>query len=241
MIQRKHPTIMHFNWTGIIPVLRKQNIDFVVIEMEHNYFDWRDLEGLLRMCDMVGLSVVVRVPELSYQAISKVLDLGADGIIIPRIESLEQLERVIEYTRLPPIGKKGVGGYDFSRKRYSESLESYNTDKMIFIQIESPAGIAELDKMLATKEVAGVIVGPMDLSVSMGIQRQFNHPKMIEAIREVIRISNKHQTSCGMFMGDKEQIQFWCNEGMNIVWSGVDIGFFQSGYNQWCSMIDNIE
>ncbi|MDF2724454.1 MAG: HpcH/HpaI aldolase, partial [Paenibacillus sp.] len=199
------------------------------------------MEGLLRMCNMVGLTAVVRVPDIGYSHISKVLDLGADGVLIPRIETLAQLEKVIEYTRLPPVGKKGVGGHDFSRKPLMETLANYNTSKMIFAQIESPQGIAELDSMLATKEVAGVIVGPSDLSVSMGIPMQTQDPRFIEAVQEVIRICNKHQVSSGMFMGGKENTEFWLGQGMNIVWSGSDFGFFQAGYSQWVTMIDGIK
>lgn len=234
-------TITHFNWNGIIPAFRKRNIDYVIIETEHNFFDWRDLEGLLRMCNMVELTAIVRVTDIVYHQISRVLDLGADGLLIPRIESLEQLERVIEFTRLPPKGKKGVGGYDFTRKPLQQKLAEYNEEKMIITQIESPLGIAQLDRMLETKEVAAVIVGPTDLSVSMGIPMQFKDPKFVEAVKEVIRICHQYKVSCGMNMGGKADMQYWCDQGMNVIWSGGDFGFFQSGYQQWCDVVESIE
>jgi len=236
----KGTTIMHFSWTGIVPAMRKEDIDFVIIEMEHNFFDWRDMEGLLRMCDMVGLPSIVRVPEIRYQQVSKVMDLGANGILIPRVETLEQLEQVIEFSRLPPVGKKGIGGYDFG-SRYAKSVETYNTDKMIFVQMESPAGISNLEKMLQTKEVAGVIVGPNDLAASLGVPYQFDAPELTEAIKEVIRICDQYQTSCGMFMPGMEGTQFWCDQGMNIIWSGSDFGFLMDGFKAWVNKMNNLK
>lgn len=233
--------ISHFSWTGIIPSLKKRDIDFIIIELEHNFFDWRDIEALLRICDMVGLTALVRVTEIAYHQISKVLDLGASGILIPRIESIAQLEQVIDMVRLPPRGRKGVGGYDFAVQDLNNKLAAYNTEKMILVQVENPIAISQLELMLETKEVAGVIVGPYDLSVSLQIPGQFHNPRFKEAVIEVVRICDKHAVSCGMFMGGREDIQYWRGQGMNIIWSGSDYGFFMSGYNKLCDVIDSIE
>lgn len=242
--QRKRvvgPTLTQFSMPWIAPILRKRNIDYVLVELEHHAFDWRELEAFLRSCNDVDLTAIVRVTDIAYEQISKVLDLGADGVLIPRLESLAQLQRVIEIVRLPPRGKKGVGGRDFTRKPLLEKLADYNQEKMILAQIESPAGIAELDGMLETKEVSAAIVGPCDLSVAMGIPLQYEDSRFKAAIREVIRICDKHRVSCGMNMSGREHIQYWCGQGMNVIWSGSDVGFFTSGYNQWCSMMESIE
>lgn len=234
-------TITNFHWTGIIPAFRKRNIDFVLFDLEHQAFDWTDVEAMLHMCNMVDLTAFVRVTDIAYHQISKVLDLGADGLLIPRLESVEQLEQVIEMVRLPPRGKKGVGGYDFGRAPLQDTLAQYNTTKMIWAQIESPAGISQLDAMLQTREVSGVIVGPTDLSVAMGIPMQFTEPAFIEAVKEVIQICDHHQISCGKFMDGNDDMTYWCREGMNVIWSGSDVGFLTSGFNRWCDMVEEIE
>ena len=143
--------------------------------------------------------------------------------------------------RLPPKGKKGVGGYDFSRGPLQETLAHYNKKKMIWAQIESPAGISQLDAMLQTGEVAGVIVGPTDLSVSMGIPMQFTEPSFVKAVKEVVQICDRHQISCGKFMGGEEDITYWCREGMNMIWSGSDFGFFKTGFNDWFNRVESID
>jgi 2-dehydro-3-deoxyglucarate aldolase/4-hydroxy-2-oxoheptanedioate aldolase len=234
-------TITHFSWTGVIPLLKKRSIDFVIIEMEHNFFDWRDMEGLLRMSNMVGLTAFVRITELAYHQVSKVLDLGASGIIIPRIESVAELELAVDMMRLPPKGRKGVGGYDFSNDDLLHKLANYNTEKMIIIQMENPTAITNLGAMLAMKEVAGVIVGPYDLSVSMGIPGQFQNPQFIQAVNEVVQICDQHQVSCGMFMGGSEDMQYWRERGMNIIWSGSDIDFYLKGYHALCDIVERID
>jgi 2-keto-3-deoxy-L-rhamnonate aldolase RhmA len=233
--------ISNMTWTGIIPMLKKRNLDLVIFELEHNHYSWGELEALIRTSNMIGLSSIVRVTDIAYHQISKVLDLGAHGVLIPRIETLAQLEQVIDMMRLPPRGRKGVGGYDFAVDDLVDKLANYNQEKIILIQIESPRGIEELDRMLCTNEVAGVIVGPYDMSMSLGIPGQFDHLSFKQSVQEVIRICEKHKMSCGMFMGGEVDIRFWRSQGMNIIWSGSDLGFFSNGYNSLCDIIDKVD
>ncbi|MBP1991399.1 HpcH/HpaI aldolase family protein [Paenibacillus eucommiae] len=228
-------------WPGIIPILKKGPIDFVVFEMEHNHFDWAELEAHLRTAHMLDVASLVRVTDIFYYQISKALDLGASGILIPRIESFQQLEQVISMMRLPPRGRKGVGGYDFAVDDLIEKLSAYNDEKLLLIQVETPKVLADLDQMLETGEVAGVIVGPYDLSVSLGIPGQFEHPQFMEIVNEVIRICDAHSISCGMYMEGEERIRYWRNKGMNVIWSGSDMGFFAAGYNQLCHIIELLD
>ncbi|MBP1996679.1 HpcH/HpaI aldolase family protein [Paenibacillus eucommiae] len=234
-------TISHFSWTGVVPLLKKRNIDFVIIELEHNFFDWRDMEGLLRTSNTVALTAFVRITELAYNQVSKVLDLGANGIIIPRIETVAELERAVDMMRLPPRGRKGVGGYDFSGDDLLNKLANYNMEKMIIIQMENPTAIANLGAMLDMKEVAGVIVGPYDLSVSMEIPGQLQHPRFIQAVNDVIEICGKYQVSCGMYMGSSADMKYWRERGMNIIWSGSDIDFYVKGYHALCDTVEQMD
>lgn len=233
--------VAQLTWTGMIPILKQRSLDLVLFEMEHSHYEWRELERLLVQCKQHELPAIIRVTDIAYHQLSLFLDLGATGLLIPRVERLEQVERVIEMIRLPPVGQKGVGGYDFSVDDLAAKLANYNREKLLFIQMERVQGISELDAMLATGEVAGVIVGPYDLSVSLGIPGQFDDPRFDEAVQEVIRISAARHISCGMYMGGEANIRHWRNQGMNIIWSGSDTGFFSSGYHQFCNMVDRIE
>lgn len=233
--------ITTITWSGILPILKKRALDLVVFELEHNHFDWSDLEVHLRTANMIGLASVVRVTDIAYHQISRVLDLGSGGVLIPRLETREQLERVIEMVRLPPKGRKGVGGYDFAVDDLPGKLAGYNQEKMIIAQIESPRGVESLDAMLDTDEVAGVLVGPYDLSTSLGIPGRFDHPEFRREVQEVIRICQRHAVSCGMFMESVDDIRHWRSAGMNIIWSGSDLGFFSRGYHALCDMVDSVE
>ncbi|RAV22446.1 HpcH/HpaI aldolase family protein [Paenibacillus contaminans] len=228
-------------WTGIVPLLAKRKLDFAIFELEHNHYDWSELEALLRTANMTGLTAFVRVTDIAYHQVSKVLDLGADGVLIPRIERLEQLEQVIDMVRLPPRGKKGVGGYDFAVDDLQEKIARYNKEKQILIQVESPQAAESLDKMLETGEVAGAIVGPYDMSVSLGIPGQFDHPRFRETVMDIIRICDRHRVSCGMFMGGEADMRHWRAQGMNIIWSGSDLGCLLDGYNRLCDMVDKVD
>lgn len=233
--------ISGMTWPGIVTMLKKRSLDLIVFEMEHNHYDWGDLEGLLRAANMTGIDAVVRVTDIVYHQVSRVLDLGANGVLLPRIETPEQLEQAIGMVRLPPRGRKGVGGYDFAVDDLADKLARYNAEKMIIAQIESPAGIAHLDSMLATGEVAGAIVGPYDLSMSLGIPGRFDHPEFHRHVREVIAICTRRGISCGMYMNTPEDIRYWRGQGMNIIWSGSDLGFFAQGYHVLADVVDSLD
>jgi 2-keto-3-deoxy-L-rhamnonate aldolase RhmA len=233
--------ITSIQWPGIIPILKKRNIDFAVFEMEHNHFDWSELEALLRTSTMTGLTSLVRVTDILYYQISKALDLGANGILIPRIENYQQLEQVIDMIRIYPKGRKGVGGYDFAVDDLMDKLKNYNHEKLLLIQVETPKVLVDLDQMLKTGEVSGVIVGPYDLSVSLEIPGQFEHPRFLEVVNEVISICKLNEISCGMFLEGENRIRYWRDKGMNIIWSGTDMGFFSEGYNRLCDTLESID
>jgi 2-keto-3-deoxy-L-rhamnonate aldolase RhmA len=229
------------NWPGIMPILARRELDLIIFELEHSRYSWSELEALIRASLNEGLPSIVRVVDITYEQISKSLDMGARGILIPRIESFEQLEQVVDMMRLPPKGRKGVGGYDFAVDDLQQKLANYNVEKLLFIQVENPTVVKQLDRMLKLNEIVGVIVGPYDLSVSLGIPGQFDHPLFERTVEEVYRICDHNGISCGMFMQNEATIRKWRAKGMNILWTGTDLAFFIDGYNRICDVVDSID
>jgi 2-dehydro-3-deoxyglucarate aldolase/4-hydroxy-2-oxoheptanedioate aldolase len=234
-------TLEQFSWPWIVADLKRAGLDYILIDLEHGAFDWREIEGVLRMCDTAGLTSIVRVTEHVYHQISRCLDLGADGIVLPRTHCRQQLERAIEMMRLPPKGIKGVGGYDFSTSPVAERLRMYDNEKLVIVQIESVRGVSELDDMLDTGEVAGVIVGPLDLSVSAGVPGEYNHPDVVAEIEKVVDVCDRHRVSCGMYMMEGlNDARRWCGRGMNIIWTGSDVGLLLDGVRRLRAEVDGL-
>ena len=231
----------YIGWTGILRTMKNDVLDFLLFDLEHGHFGMETTENMIRTCNMLNLPAIVRVADTEYHLISKVLDFGADGILIPRVETVEQAKKAINSIRFPPIGKKGCGG--FSLLTGENAFERFNKEKIIFLQIESPIGVDNLSDMLdmGKGEVSGVIIGPTDLSISMGIPLEYKNSKLISMVRRMIGICKNHSLSCGIFCYGEEDVKFWRKEGMNIIWSGSDIGYFSKAYNEFCDFIRKLD
>lgn len=215
--------LCHIGFTGLPALYKNNGLDFIIMDLEHGSFYPENIGDFTQMCHMNELPVIVRVQDCEYHCISKPLDMGADGVLIPRTESFEQVETAISSMRFYPYGKKGVGGRALLRP--GEEIYDFNKNRLLFLQIESTKGVNLLDEMLERygEQVAGIIIGPCDMAVSMGCGLDVNADPMINNITKTIAICKKHGKSCGIFMDDDNVAERWHKEGMNIYWVGTEL------------------
>jgi len=203
-------------------------VDYMLFDAEHGNFNPENAVDMLQMCRAVDLPTIMRVQDCEYHCISKCIDQGCDGILLPRTETLEQVALAVASMRFFPIGRKGVGGRACLR---GETAEQFNQNRLIFIQIESPLGVESLDTILTRygHEIAGIIIGPSDLSIMCGCPLQYDAEPVVACIRKTIAVSQTHGKSVGMFMGDMDIAKHWYKEGMNIFWTGSETECMQLG------------
>lgn len=215
--------LCHIGFTGLPALYKANGLDFIIMDLEHGSFYPENIGDFTQMCHVNELPVIARVQDCEYHCISKPLDMGADGVLIPRTESFEQVETAISSMRFYPYGKKGVGGRALLRK--GEDIYDFNKNRLLFLQIESTKGVDLLDEMLERygEQVAGIIIGPCDMAVSMGCGLDVNADPMIDNITRTIAICKKHGKSCGIFMDDDNVAERWHKEGMNIYWVGTEL------------------
>lgn len=222
--EKIYSTVLGEVKSTVLPEIYKSTgIDFFVLDMEHGPFSPENSSDLIQKCNSVELPVIVRVQDCEYYCISKPLDRGADGIMIPNVKSMEQVEKAIQCMRLAPVGGKGYGGRAQLRK--GEILEDFNKNRLLFLQIESRIGTDNLDEMLTRygDEIAGVIIGPYDMAVFLGCGLDIHAEAMTENIGRTITICKKHSKSIGMWMENDAIAEKWFRAGMNIFWYGTDI------------------
>lgn len=200
-------------------------VDCMLIDTEHSPVGIETLRHTLAACRSADLPSIVRVPDAFYAFISKTLDAGADGIMVPRVETLSQVGIAVSSSKFPPVGKKGCGGPGIFRS--GESVSDFNRNRVLFIQIESPGGIDLLPEMLGRygEHIDGVIVGPADLSIALGIPLELENPLLESEIRRLIRVCRQYEKSCGMYLSDLGAAARWEREGMNVLWTS-DAGQF---------------
>ncbi len=199
----------------------KSGVDSAIVDMEHGAFCPENIGPFAQACNKVGFPLIARIQDCEYHCISKAVDQGCDGILVPRVERIEQMELAIASMRFHPVGRKGVGGPACLR---GESVAEFNQNRLIFMQVESPKGVEVLDEILTKygHEIAGVIIGPSDLSIMSGCPLQYDAEPVLQCIRKTIAICQAHEKSIGMFMNNMAEAKKWYGEGMNIFWNGSE-------------------
>ena len=162
-------------------------LDFILMDAEHGRFDTQNVIPMLHTCRMLGMPSFVRVQDSQYHLIAKAIDMGADGVMIPRVETLEQLRTVVDAVWFGPIGRKGAGGY--GQFRAGEDFPTFQKSRFVMIQIESQKGVDNLESMLSQYGdfLSAVIIGPNDheFQERSGASR---HPKDIRHLPQARKI-----------------------------------------------------
>ena len=232
--------ITFFDEPMLIERMNRDNLDYLVFDSEHGRFNAESLRIHLYMCRTLDIPSIVRVQDNEYHLISKAIDMGADGIMLPRTETLEQINQAISSIFFHPIGRKGYGGY--TQLRSGEQIDDYMGGRFFMPQIESPKGIENLPSMLAEygKHISGVVVGPYDLSLMVGTPREIFSAEMVAAISRVFGICKEYGKSAGIYCDNANDAASFIKMGANIIWLASDLDFFQDGYNRAFDALKNI-
>ena len=195
--KKKEKIIGAFFTTGtqvVAEVLGGVGFDFIVIDAEHCRYDLSDVELYIRAAESRGLTPFVRVVDCSRGNILKMLDLGAMGLFLPVIKTADEVKDALKLAKYPPVGERGLGhghkaGYGVdpiaNTGRPEDYLEWANANTLIIPQCETAEAVENIYDILSLEGVAGIFIGPFDLSISMGIPCQFDNPKFLAAVRRV--------------------------------------------------------
>ncbi len=210
----------------------KIGLDFVFIDTEHASVDSEKLSWMCYAYGAYGLAPVVRIPAPDPYAATKVLDGGACGILAPYIETAEQVKLLAGAVKMKPVkGRKlqrKLNGEEEFEPVLDEYINNANKDNILLINIESCAGMEALDDILKVPGLDIVVIGPHDLSCSLGIPEQYDHPLFEKSVREILGKCREHAVGAGIhFMGSIEKEIAWANEaGLNFVIHSSDMTSF---------------
>ncbi len=204
-------------------------LDWTFIDTEHGCFDLETVQDLVRTALLTTLTPIVRVADLQYSLVARALDMGAEGIIFPRVESPELLERAVSWTKFPTRGVRGFGlaapQVGYKSHTFQEIIDHLNQNVLVVLQVETQRALEGCDELLSVAGVDIVMVGPADLSISLGVPGQFDHPKMIEAILRVIECCGRHGVHPGIQCRMLPMAKSWKQRGMRFIGCGNDIAF----------------
>ncbi len=222
-------TLNHFS---IAEILADSGFDWLCIDMEHSVTDYYEAQQLIMTIQSKGLKAYVRVGENNDRIIKRVLDAGADGIIVPMVNNEDEAKKAINSVKYPPHGKRGVG---LSRAQdYGFGFENYKNNKAkkikLIVQIEHIDAINNLDDILSLKEIDGTFIGPYDLSGSMGKPGNYNDDDVIQVLKKYESTVKKYDKLVGFHVikPDHQEVLKKIQKGYNFIGFSLDTLFLGS-------------
>lgn len=213
-------------------ILSNCGYDCVILDNEHGLFDFKTLSDQSCAARKLGLTPIVRIPDpLSYTEIAKTLDGGAQGIMYPRIETAEQVRQIIQLSKYPPMGRRGNAQgrafLDWKSGNSVDVMREHNEETLVVIQIETKEAMENLDEILAVPGVDIALVGPNDLSISLGVPGELNGTVVRAAITRVIERCRVHGVVASIHMNDAQTAAAWGAAGMQLVSVQSEAGILQ--------------
>jgi len=216
--------------TGVAEILANSGFDWLVVDLEHTTISLEQAGELIRTIELVGVPSLVRLTSNDSNQIKRVLDAGAHGIVVPMVNTADDAINAVAATRYPPTGKRGVGlaraqGYGASFQSYMSWQSEENGGPVVVVQIEHIEAVTNLKEILSIEGVDAFIIGPYDLSCSMGIPGEFEDIKFIETINYIRDTGIKLGISAGIHVvePDLKLLEKSITEGYNFVAFSVDI------------------
>jgi 2-keto-3-deoxy-L-rhamnonate aldolase RhmA len=207
-------------------MMKAAGFDFIFVDTEHGPFSFETVANVVRGAKSVGLSCFVRVTDPEYHLIARTLDAGAQGLLIPRVETRPTVDKIVSAAKYPPVGERGYGPRtivtDFEPMSVKDFTAEQNEDTMIILQIEKKDAIQDIEDLVSVKGVDAALIGPNDLSISMGVPGEYENPIMVDAIQRVVTACEKHGVASGTHVRDLKNLLFWKNKGMRLLTYSTD-------------------
>jgi 2-keto-3-deoxy-L-rhamnonate aldolase RhmA len=218
----------------IAKIGRTCGYDWLFIDMEHGTFD---LDTAAQICVAAldaGIAPIVRVPGKEHHHAARILDGGAQGVVVPHVDTPEEAARVVAHCKYPPVGHRSVAGpapqLSYRTLPIGEATRLQNGENLVVVMLESPTAIANADTIAAVPGVDVLLIGTSDLCAEMGMHGQFASPQVVQAYETVIAACRRHGKHPGMGgVYDPALMQQYVGLGMRFILSGSDLSFLMAG------------
>ena len=230
---------------SITETFARAGFDFIAIDMEHSTISIEQAQRIIASSQSEGVPCLPRPVSHSNDYFKPLLESGADGLLVQMVNTPEEIEAIISHLKYPPIGNRSYGvnrahayGFDFD-----EYIKNWNETSSFIIQVESIAAVNNIDKLLAFDEIDGVMVGPYDISGSLGVPGQTNHPSVIEASKKVIEACERFGKSCGTQVADVDEhnVQALFELGYTYAILGSDLFVLWKWAEQMRELMDELK
>ncbi|MGZ0170958.1 MAG: HpcH/HpaI aldolase family protein [Planctomycetales bacterium] len=225
--------MFEFHSAGVARVAAAAGAEFAIFDMEHTGWSVETIRMLCATTHGTNMLPLVRVPATEYHFIARALDMGAHGVMVPMVESVEQAEKIVNSAKYPPVGRRGsafgIGHDDYTGGDVVEKMDSSNEHQLLIAQIETADGLQNVEAIAAVDGIDVLWIGQSDLSASIGIPGQFDHPDFLAAMDQVVAACNAHGKIGGLMPTTLDFGEVCVQKGFRMLaWSG-DVWIYQAG------------
>jgi 2-keto-3-deoxy-L-rhamnonate aldolase RhmA len=229
----------------IAQIAQACDFDWLFIDMEHNSMSMDTAAQICSGALAAGVTPLVRVPAHESFHSTRLLDTGAQGIVVPHVDNADQARRVVDFCRFPPQGHRSIPGSlpqtRFATLPVTETVELINGETLVVAMIETVEGLRNVDEIAAVPGVDALLVGCTDMAAELGLTGQLGHPRIKHALDEVFASCARH----GKFAGvggvyDETLMREYVGKGARLILSGSDLAFLMAGARSRSSMLRSI-
>jgi 2-keto-3-deoxy-L-rhamnonate aldolase RhmA len=205
--------------------------DFVLIDGEHTGFGWERMTPVLSATRAAGSTPFVRVPSATRENIGLALDIGATGLMIPMVATADEAAAIASWARYPPQGIRGtmfgLAAHDFAEVEPVAAMKASNQETIVMVQIETAEALDNVEEIAAVPGVDILWVGHFDLTTSMGIPTQFDHPDYLAALERIVAAGAAHGKPVGFLTSGADDARSLVDRGFRVLAYGSDLGIYR--------------
>lgn len=211
--------------------------DWLVVDLEHSSISLSQAQNIIRIIKLYKITPYVRIPSIDENIIKRVLDMGAEGIIVPNVQSLNDVNNAYALMKYPNKGKRGIGlarAQEYGNK-FHEYFNWQKNNLKLIIQIENINAVSQLDKIFTSKKIHSFIIGPYDLSGSMGIPGDFGNQKFKNIIKKIMKLAEKYQVRKGIHVIEPniKELKKYIKLNYDFIGYSLDIRFLNSRLDEF--------
>ena len=214
----------------VVECIGRTGFDYVILDNEHSPIEAETTADLVRAAILSGLTPLARVRDIQRSAVLKLLDVGVQGIIVPNVSTVEEVNEVISYCKYYPIGNRGfcpsrkdAWGYDLNLS-VIDSMRYHNDRVLLIPQCETKGAFEKIEEIVRLGGVDGIFIGPFDLSISMGIPGDFSNPGFQDTLKKILETCHENDKFCILFTGAEKGVIDGFHQGYDSITYSLDAG-----------------
>lgn len=220
-----------FKTAGLGRIAAAAGAEFIIYDMEHTGWTMETIGTLIASCGGADLTPIVRVPTTQYHFLARALDMGAKGVMVPMVESTQQVQVILDSIRYPPAGRRGaafnIAHDDYQGGDVREKIRTANKEVLLVVQIETAAGLEHVEEIAAMDGVDMLWVGQTDMTCSLGIPAEFNHPKYLDALDRVAAAARASGKTAAFMALSETEARMLLEKGFRCLAYSGDVWIYQ--------------